>query len=33
MDLWERVAGDFEIARAALEAGITELRAQYKDQK
>ena len=32
MDLWERVAGDFEIARAALEAGITELRAQYKDQ-
>ena len=33
LDLWERVAGEFEIARAALEAGITELRAQYKDQK
>ena len=32
MDLWERVAGEFEIARAALEAGIKELRAQYKDQ-
>ncbi len=32
-DLWEVVARDFEIARAGLEAGITELRAQYKDQK
>ena len=31
-DLWEGVARDFEIARAGLEAGITELRAQYKDQ-
>ncbi len=31
-DLWEAVARDFEIARAGLEAGITELRAQYKDQ-
>ena len=31
-DLWEVVARDFEIARAGLEAGITELRAQYKDQ-
>ncbi len=31
--LWERVARDFEIARIGLEAGITELRAQYKDQK
>ena len=31
-DLWEVVARDFEIARAGLEAGITELRAQYKDK-
>ncbi len=32
-DLWEMVARDFEIVRAGLEAGITELRAQYKDPK
>jgi prefoldin subunit 5 len=32
-DLWEMMARDFEIVRAGLEAGITELRAQYRDQK
>ena len=32
-DLWDTVARDFEIARIALEAGITELRAQYKDKE